>query len=114
MKKLKYLLTLSLLLSSFQIAFALEVDREVFPKVVVEGRIKAVVQSENQTSGSTTTTSTGMNVLESVLSLGFSKKLFRNGTAGGELTFAVGGSEGKEELELEQGFTYLYSQNFRH
>ena len=90
----------------FQQAQALEVDREVLPRVTLGGRVIATIDSYSFDSDPAKDDE--INLEDSSLMLRFDKRMFGDGVAGAVL----GIKEEDKEAQFSQMFAFYWNQNF--
>jgi len=81
---------------------ALEVDREVMPRVTIGGRLITTIDSDYEASGEP-----GINMGDSSLSVAFDKRLFGNGVAGAVL----GIKENEGNVAFHQMHVFYWNQD---
>lgn len=89
-----------------QQAVALEVDREVLPRITVAGRVIATADSVSKDSN--TTAEDEINIEDSVLLLRFDKRMYEDGVAGAVLGF----KEVDDNLKFSEAHVNYWNQDF--
>ena len=88
-------------------SFALEVDREVKPRITVGGRVIATLDAYDWDSN--TNKEDEINTEDSTIMLRFDKRMFEDGVAGGVVAF----KEHEDKLLFNQMNTFYWNQDFK-
>lgn len=100
----KRVLLALVIMAGTQPLFALEVDREVMPRIAVDGRVLATLENTDSKNGS----ASGINTEDSGLLLRFDKRTYVSGVAGGVLGF----TDTHDGVQLPQAHVFFWNQRY--
>ena len=86
---------------------ALEVDREVLPRITVGGRVIGTLDVNNMDS--LPERENEINIRDSLLLLRFDKRLFKDGVAGG----VIGFEENEDTVQFHKFYAFMWNRDFQ-
>ena len=111
MKNMSYtVLTLVVIMLAIPPVVALEVDREVAPRITVGGRIVSTIDYRNLDSE--TEQDDGFNLSDSTILMRFDKRLFSDGVAGATIGFKEDGEGDKKSVIMQELHAFYWNQNY--